>query len=466
MIKIRNIQNPVERGEFQMSDVLKINACVYSRIGYERESNRDDFYMNGKFLSEHHLDNMQALMENRGTEYFFAVADHMEFSDDEQRASFSILREVGKYHEKISVHEGDLDFKTRELASRVQETGKYLDSFLDIRNVPDTDPARQMGFAGLLLSDGKAVGSSYGTCHIYFCRGNVFKHMTDDRSKSKRLVNLGIISDEEAESIQEYMAADEDEKTLLLSEPIELVEGDKFLLVSDGVYNALGEEYLQDILSMRSDSTYIAYRIISEAAKRSSEDDMTAMVVRIERISSGSGTVRKSSERPKVSALKKSAPPPSYKYKKQGGIKKYENLIYYGCVVLTAVLLILIVVLLIKNIYKRMNEFEDTTPDTSITDTTITPPPDTDDESAPETTPEATPETTPEATPEPTQAEIREYTVKSGDTLSSIAREFYGDNWIYVEKLGRYNKIPAPYDSIIVGQVLKIPTKEVLNAQD
>ncbi|HAA26062.1 MAG TPA: serine/threonine protein phosphatase [Ruminiclostridium sp.] len=449
-----------------MSDVIKINACVYSRIGYERDSNRDDFYMNGKFLSEHHLDNMQASMENRGTEFFFAVADHMEFSDDEQRASFSILREVGKYHEKISVHEGDLDFKTRELASRVQETGKYLDSFLDMRNAPDTDPARQMGFAGLLLSDGKAVGSTYGTCHIYLCRGNVFKHMTDGSSRSKRLVDLGIISDEEAQNIQEkYKAADEDEKLMLLSEPVELMEGDKFLLISDGVYNALGEEYLEDILSMRSDSTYIAYRIITEAAKRSSDDDMTAMVVRIERVSYSTGTVKKSVERSKVSALKKSAPPPSFKYKNRGGIKKYENLIYYGCVVLTAILLILIVVLLIKNIYKRLNEIEDITPDTSI-NLTVTPPPGTDDEPVPDTTPEATPEATPEPTPEPTQAEIREYTVKPGDTLSSIAREFYGDNWVYVERLGRYNKIPAPYDSIIVGQVLKIPPKEVLNAQE
>jgi len=450
-----------------MSDVLKINACVYSRIGYERETNRDDFYMNGKFLSEQHLDNMQASMENRGTEYFFAVSDHMEFSDDEQRASFSILREIGKYHEKITVNEGELDFKTKELVSRVQETGKYLESFLDVRNVPDSDPARQMGFAGLLLSDGKAVGSTYGTCHIYFCRGNIFKHMTDDRSKPKRLVNLGIISDEEAESIQEkYMSADKDEKAVLLSEPIELVEGDKFLLVSDGIYNVLGEEYLEDILSMRSDSTYIAYRIISEAAKHGSEDDMTAMVIHVERVSAGSGTVKKSSERPKLSALKKTAPPPSYKYKKPGGIKKYENLIYYGCVVLTAVLLILIVVLLIKNIYKRMNEFEDTPPDKPSITAPATPGPGTDAETTPGATPEATPEVTPEATPEPTQTEIREYTIKPGDTLSSIAREFYGDNWAYVEKLGRYNKIPAPYDNIIVGQVLKIPPKDVLNAQE
>ena len=57
--------------------------------------------------------------------------------------------------------------------------------------------------------------------------------------------------------------------------------------------------------------------------------------------------------------------------------------------------------------------------------------------------------------------QITEHTVQSGDTLSSIARKYYGDNYTYVEKLGKYN-IPAPYDTIILGQKIKIPPMEVL----
>ena len=55
-----------------MSSVIKVNACVYSRKGYERESNANSFYMNGKFMSEQHIDNVQASMENRGTEYLYS----------------------------------------------------------------------------------------------------------------------------------------------------------------------------------------------------------------------------------------------------------------------------------------------------------------------------------------------------------------------------------------------------------
>lgn len=441
-----------------MSELLKVNACVYSRKGYERESNKDDFYLNGKFLSEHHLDNMQASMESRGSEFLFAVADHMEYSDDEKRAKFSILREMGRFHEKITVHDGDLAFKTKELNSRITETGKYLESFLDMNNVPETEPEREMGFSGLLLSDGYAVGATYGTGHIYFCRSGIFKHMTVDRAKPKRLAELGIISDEEAESFQEkYNAADEDNVSLVsMSEPVELMEGDKFLLISDGIYNALGEEYIEDIMSMRSDSTYIAYRILSEAIKKDPGDDMTAMVVSIDRVRSASGNVKKAAARPKATALK-STPPPAFKYQKSSNYKKYENIIYYVAVFLTTILLLLILYFVIMNIFNNLNDPEDgkitPTPTVSIS---LTPSPTTED------TEDVTP--TPEVTPEPSETtiEVKEHRVKPGDTLSKIARQYYGDDYAYVEKLGKYNNIPEPYDKIVIDQIIKIPPIDVL----
>lgn len=445
-----------------MNEILKVNACVYSRRGNKRETNRDDFYMNGKFLSEHHLDNMEASLENRGNEYVFAVADHMEYSDDEKRASFSILREMGKFHEKITVHEGDTDFKTKELASRVAETAKYLESFMDMNKVPAEDPSRQMGFSGLLLSEGKAFGAIFGTGHIYYCRGNVFKHMSGEKAQPQRLAELGIISDDEVESFQEKYNIDEkQEGPVSFTEPMEILEGDKYLLISDGVYNTLGEENLEDILSMRSDSTYIAYRVISEAIKKNAEDDMTAMVVRIERVTaSNTPSVKKVPEKPKATALK-STPPPTYKYNSTNkkSFRKYENIIYYVAVVLTAILLVVIMYFVIKNIMDKLKDTDPVSPTPPVT-ISITP--------APTDAPELTPEATPQATPAPTQApvaEVKVHKVKKGETLSSIAKLYYGDDWTYVEKLGMYNKIPAPYDNISIDQELKIPSKEELKAQ-
>ena len=99
-----------------------------------------------------------------------------------------------------------------------------------------------------------------------------------------------------------------------------------------------------------------------------------------------------------------------------------------------------------------------------MNDTDISPTPTISAELSPSPTPEATPEPTPEATPEPTQppAETKEHTVVSGDTLTSIAKKYYGDDNSLVEKLGKYNEIPEPYNNIILGQKIIIPPKEEL----
>ena len=53
---------------------------------------------------------------------------------------------------------------------------------------------------------------------------------------------------------------------------------------------------------------------------------MTAMVVRIERVTSpNAAVVRKAAEKPKASALK-STPPPKYKYNKNANRKTSENM--------------------------------------------------------------------------------------------------------------------------------------------
>lgn len=57
--------------------------------------------------------------------------------------------------------------------------------------------------------------------------------------------------------------------------------------------------------------------------------------------------------------------------------------------------------------------------------------------------------------PEIASAGVKTYVVKSGDTLSKIAKEFYGDANKYME-IANANNISNP-DKINVGQELKIP---------
>ena len=78
--------------------------------------------------------------------------------------------------------------------------------------------------------------------------------------------------------------------------------------------------------------------------------------------------------------------------------------------------------------------------DTTAEDTTAT---------GPAPTP---PASAPAQPPAPSEPEYREYTVKSGDTLSAIGQE-YGVDWHDIAKL---NNLENP-DLIFPGQVFKIP---------
>lgn len=64
-------------------------------------------------------------------------------------------------------------------------------------------------------------------------------------------------------------------------------------------------------------------------------------------------------------------------------------------------------------------------------------------------------------TPDPGPgSEIRTHTVVQGDTISKIARTYYGSS-DYGAKLCEYNGISDP-NKIVIGQKIKIPPKDML----
>ena len=176
-----------------MSSVIKVNASVYSRIGYGRTYNTNSFYINGKFTSEQHIENVQASMENRGVEYLFAVSDNMVYDYPEQEVSTSILKEVGKFHEKITVNGGDINSKIKELESRVNDTERLITSFLEMNRVPETYPEWNLGFSGLLLSEGQLVAVTSGNGRIFMMRDGRFMPLASDTARAKREIENRIL---------------------------------------------------------------------------------------------------------------------------------------------------------------------------------------------------------------------------------------------------------------------------------
>ena len=441
-----------------MSNVIRINACVYTRMGYGRNRNTSDFYMNGRFLSEQHLDNVQASMENRGSEYLFALADNMENTAD-ATASVSILKELTRLHERISANESDLDTKMREIASRVGGAARLLDSILEMNHTPLNDVRRNVGFSSLLLADGHAVAATVGQGHAYLMREDSFQPLARENSSRERLVNLGVLTEEESErpdlhipQEEEPEEGDQQEGPVVLSDPMPYCENDTFLLVSHGIFETLGEERVEDILASGGESSAIASRMVTEAMKRTHRGDLSAMAVQIDKIYDVQGAARKPMIKSRVDALSRT-PPVTYKYNRKPVGR--ENFIFAGLFGLIVVVVLIILYIIISSLInpKEPGASPSASPSVSVSASAGTTP-------APsaEVTPEPTPEPSVEATPEP--AEETTYTVKSGDTLSGIVRSLYGDVSL-LEEFQTYNGISDP-TKIQIGQILKVPAAEVL----
>ncbi|NLL67775.1 MAG: LysM peptidoglycan-binding domain-containing protein [Clostridiaceae bacterium] len=455
-----------------MSSVIKVNACVYSRIGYGRTNNTNSFYINGKFTSEQHIENVQASMENRGVEYLFAVSDNMVYDYPEQEVSTSILKEVGKFHEKITVNGGDINSKIKELESRVNDTERLITSFLEMNRVPETYPEWNLGFSGLLLSEGQLVAVTSGNGRIFMMRDGRFKPLASDVSRAKREIDNKVLGNEEENDTDIILPGEEEKGSAVVSDVYNIVEGDSFLLLSNGLYETLGEEKIEDILALRSDSTYIAHRLVDEAMKRKTEGDLTALVVQVEKVLNQGKVKRQTSQtqqriqpkqdvRAKVQRLNK-APAITYKYNRRK-TNKYQSSILVGMVFVSVLIMFGIIFFIITSLMNTGKEnFKSPTPTPPTTSTTPTGTPDVTPTEDPVET--EIPVETPTPTPTPqTGADVREHVVKSGDSLSSITRTYYGDTSL-VNALCKYNNITDP-NKITQGQVIKIPPKDVLKAQ-
>jgi len=444
-----------------MSNVIRINACLFSRIGYGRGHNATDFYMNGRFQSSPNVDNIQASLENRGSEYLFTLADHMEDTSDPS-ASVSINKEVARLHEKISVQGGDISYKIKELSSRIGGSVRMLDSILEMNHVPADDDRRQYGFSSLLFSDGNVIAATAGLGHVFLYREEELISIARETTKREKLVRLGVLTEEDAQ--REDLDTADDEvveeavpNPIILSEEISYCENDTFLLISQGAYESLGEERIEDIVANGGDSAEISGRIITEAMKRTSRGDLAAMVVQIEKIYDVQGSARKPMLKSRVDALSKT-PAVTYKYNKKPVGR--DNVVFIGLFALTIVIILAILITIISSLISPKDpepaKESSNSPKPSIT-ATATPEPTPE----PETTPVVVESTTPEPTPEATPAANPEtYTVQKGDTMSGIVRKFYNDVK-YLDSFSSYNGVNDP-SKIQPGQVLKIPAKEAL----
>lgn len=141
--------------------------------------------------------------------------------------------------------------------------------------------------SAMLILDGRAWIGHVGDSRIYRVRDGVAEQLTADHSLVASMVREGLLSQHEADVhprrnvLQRSVGVIADVE-IDVSEPIDVQEGDTFILCSDGLHGLVRPEEMVSELEGRTEEE-AAERLVNLALERGAPDNVTVIVSRAER---------------------------------------------------------------------------------------------------------------------------------------------------------------------------------------
>jgi PPM family protein phosphatase len=138
-----------------------------------------------------------------------------------------------------------------------------------------------------VVSASRAWYCHVGDTRLYHIGKSSFEQVTYDHSVKNRLVGAGLSTlstDEgrEGEQLVQALGHAEEHNPLKIQQgTLTLREGDSLLLCSDGLYDAVDEQRLADIVRSNHYTTSSIHKLIEASVKAGSSDDITAVLVRM-----------------------------------------------------------------------------------------------------------------------------------------------------------------------------------------
>lgn len=139
--------------------------------------------------------------------------------------------------------------------------------------------------AVLYVNKERAYVTNIGDSRVYYLSGNNLKQLTHDHSLVYELVKSGEITVEEAKThpqrniLTRALGSNEMLETEIIE--IEVAQGDKFLLCSDGLTNSIPEALIKELMSSGEEPETIVDQMINSANKLGGSDNITVILVEI-----------------------------------------------------------------------------------------------------------------------------------------------------------------------------------------
>ena len=253
---------------------MKLISSVISGPGRVRGMNQDNFYFNGKYrdYTDHNVAEYTCRFE--GEYALFAVADGMGGESHGEMASY------------LAVH------RMNEISKPA--TAELLQNYLLQRNEEICQFMKNNGngrggstFVGMSFYQGVADVINIGDSRAYVFRpGRKLKQLSKDHTQIRQMVELGIVSPQEARThpsrhkLSQHLGTEQEE---MLIEPSavrgRIAAGDLFLLCSDGLTDMLEDQEIENILASHGavwEKTSVLY---DRAMQAGGKDNITLLLV-------------------------------------------------------------------------------------------------------------------------------------------------------------------------------------------
>lgn len=259
---------------------MKIKVSVFSSVGIKLKVNQDNFYVNG-FINKNCKNRIKKTFFATSKEQVLAICDGMGGESDGEKASLISVKKIIQYKSRYS----SLSERFEEHADViVKSANKALCEYMEDSSV------RVGSTIAMLCVDVKkeeATAMNVGDSKVILCRDDNIIKLSRDHNQAQTLVEMGIISEEEARvhkdksKLTQHLGIMADEMIIepYISDTVMLKKGDMFVLCSDGLTDALDNDDIKRIINSRKRN--IAKRLVNEAEKNNSKDNITVICAKV-----------------------------------------------------------------------------------------------------------------------------------------------------------------------------------------
>ncbi|HEX8719380.1 MAG TPA: Stp1/IreP family PP2C-type Ser/Thr phosphatase [Pyrinomonadaceae bacterium] len=138
----------------------------------------------------------------------------------------------------------------------------------------------------LALCGGRAYAAHVGDSRLYMLRAGQLYQLSEDHSAVNEMVKMGLITKEQARTHEDKNVilralGTTPEVEVSTVEPLDVHEGDQYLLCSDGLYDLVLDDEIAAALNESEDAHAAGERLIRTAKERGGHDNITVGIIRI-----------------------------------------------------------------------------------------------------------------------------------------------------------------------------------------